>query len=38
MTQRAYEEYVDRIDATMAGTVWRHTPSAHTYYRSGAAL
>lgn len=38
VTQRAYEEYVDRIDATMAGTVWRHTPSAHTYYRSGGRI
>ncbi len=33
--QRAYDEYVADIDATMAGTVWCHTPSAHTYYRSG---
>lgn len=38
VTQRAYEDYVDRIDATMAGTVWRHTPSAHTYYRSGGRI
>lgn len=38
VTQRAYEGYVDRIDATMAGTVWRHTPSAHTYYRSGGRI
>lgn len=35
VTRRAYEDYVAHIDATMAGTVWRHTPSAHTYYRSG---
>jgi 4-hydroxyacetophenone monooxygenase len=35
VTQRAYEEYVAKIDAAMAGTVWCHTPSAHTYYRSG---
>lgn len=35
VTQRAYEDYVARLDSTMAGTVWRHTPSAHTYYRSG---
>lgn len=35
VTQRAYEEYVADIDALMAGTVWCHTPSAHTYYRSG---
>jgi 4-hydroxyacetophenone monooxygenase len=33
--QRAYEDYVADIDATMAGTVWCHTPTAHTYYRSG---
>lgn len=38
VTQRAYEDYVDGIDATMAGTVWRHTPSAHTYYRSGGRI
>jgi cation diffusion facilitator CzcD-associated flavoprotein CzcO len=35
VTQRAYDRYVADIDATMAGTVWCHTPSAHTYYRSG---
>jgi 4-hydroxyacetophenone monooxygenase len=35
VTQSAYERYVGDIDATMAGTVWCHTPSAHTYYRSG---
>ena len=35
VTQRAYDDYVAEIDATMAGTVWCHTPSAHTYYRSG---
>ena len=35
VTQRAYDDYVAHIDATMAGTVWCHTPSAHTYYRSG---
>jgi 4-hydroxyacetophenone monooxygenase len=33
--QRAYDDYVADIDATMAGTVWCHTPTAHTYYRSG---
>lgn len=38
VTQRAYEDYVARIDAAMAGTVWRHTPSAHTYYRSGGRI
>lgn len=35
VTQRAYEDYVAHVDTTMSGTVWRHTPSAHTYYRSG---
>jgi len=35
VTQRAYDDYVADIDATMAGTVWCHTPTAHTYYRSG---
>jgi 4-hydroxyacetophenone monooxygenase len=34
VTQRAYEDYVADIDATMADTVWCHTPTAHTYYRS----
>ncbi len=38
VTQRAYEDYVADIDAAMAGTVWRHTPSAHTYYRSGGRI
>ena len=32
---QAFEDYVADIDATMAGTVWCHTPTAHTYYRSG---
>jgi 4-hydroxyacetophenone monooxygenase len=35
VTRRAYTDYVADIDATMAGTVWCHTPKAHTYYRSG---
>jgi 4-hydroxyacetophenone monooxygenase len=33
--RRAHDEYVADIDAAMAGTVWCHTPTAHTYYRSG---
>ncbi len=33
--QRAYDDYVAGIDAAMVGTVWCHTPTAHTYYRSG---
>ena len=33
--QRAYDDYVADIDAAMSGTVWCHTPTAHTYYRSG---
>lgn len=36
VTQRAYEDYVAAIDETMSGTVWCHTPNAHTYYRSGS--
>src|SRR5581483_1354130 len=32
-TREAYEEYVARLDAVMETTVWRHTPTAHTYYR-----
>jgi 4-hydroxyacetophenone monooxygenase len=34
VTQRAYDDYVTAIDEAMARTVWCHTPSAHTYYRS----
>lgn len=30
----AFTRYVREIDEAMAGTVWCHTPSAHTYYRS----
>ncbi|OBK30539.1 cyclohexanone monooxygenase [Mycobacterium asiaticum] len=36
VTRRAFDEYVAAIDETMAGTVWCHTPNAHTYYRSGS--
>ena len=36
VTQQAYENYVAEIDEAMAGTVWCHTPNAHTYYRSGS--
>ena len=36
VTRRAYEDYVAEIDEAMAGTVWCHTPNAHTYYRSGS--
>jgi cation diffusion facilitator CzcD-associated flavoprotein CzcO len=36
VTPRAYENYVAAIDAAMSATVWCHTPSAHTYYRSGS--
>ncbi|QLL05692.1 flavin-containing monooxygenase [Mycobacterium vicinigordonae] len=36
VTRQAYEDYVAGIDQTMSGTVWCHTPSAHTYYRSGS--
>ena len=31
----AFADYVRQIDDAMAGTVWCHTPTAHTYYRSG---
>lgn len=31
----AFEGYVQQIDDAMADTVWCHTPTAHTYYRSG---
>lgn len=36
VTQKAFEDYVDGIDQAMQGTVWCHTPNAHTYYRSGS--
>ena len=36
VTRDAHDEYVSGIDQTMAGTVWCHTPNAHTYYRSGS--
>ncbi len=36
VTQQAYDDYVAEIDEAMAGTVWCHTPNAHTYYRSGS--
>lgn len=34
VTPEAFTRYVDDVDRTMAGTVWCHTPTAHTYYRS----
>lgn len=35
VTREAFETYVRSIDDAMAQTVWCHTPTAHTYYRSG---
>ncbi len=35
VTPQAFESYVRSIDEAMAQTVWCHTPTAHTYYRSG---
>lgn len=35
VTPQAFTDYVRQIDDTMAQTVWCHTPTAHTYYRSG---
>lgn len=35
VTPEACEGYVRQIDDAMANTVWCHTPTAHTYYRSG---
>lgn len=32
-TREAYDDYVSRLDHVMEGLVWRHTPTAHTYYR-----
>ena len=32
-TREAYDDYVARIDSEMEKTVWKHTPTAHTYYR-----
>lgn len=34
-TREAYDRYVEQIDRAMERTVWRHTPTAHTYYRNG---
>ncbi|MDQ2625748.1 MAG: NAD(P)/FAD-dependent oxidoreductase, partial [Actinomycetota bacterium] len=34
----AFEDYVRQIDEAMAETVWCHTPTAHTYYRSGGRI
>lgn len=36
VTRKAYDDYVARIDAVMEQTVWKHTPTAHTYYRVGS--
>ncbi|SDE02428.1 Predicted flavoprotein CzcO associated with the cation diffusion facilitator CzcD [Mycolicibacterium neoaurum] len=35
VTPEAFESYVRSIDEAMEQTVWCHTPTAHTYYRSG---
>lgn len=35
VTPEAFETYVREIDDAMSETVWCHTPTAHTYYRSG---
>lgn len=34
----AFKEYVEQIDDAMTNTVWCHTPTAHTYYRSGGRI
>jgi cation diffusion facilitator CzcD-associated flavoprotein CzcO len=36
VSEQAYDEYVREIDQAMSQTVWCHTPTAHTYYRSGS--
>lgn len=33
-TRQAYEEFVEKIDADMERTIWRHSDNAHTYYRN----
>ncbi len=38
VTPEAFEAYVRQIDEAMAQTVWCHTPTAHTYYRSGGRI
>ena len=38
VTTQACNDYVAGIDTAMAGTVWCHTPTAHTYYRSGGRI
>lgn len=38
VTPAAFEGYVRQIDEAMQETVWCHTPTAHTYYRSGGRI
>lgn len=38
VTPEAFEGYVRQIDDAMEQTVWCHTPTAHTYYRSGGRI
>lgn len=38
VTPAAFDEYVQQIDEAMQKTVWCHTPTAHTYYRSGGRI
>jgi cation diffusion facilitator CzcD-associated flavoprotein CzcO len=34
VTQEAHDAFNAEIDQMMAGTIWCHAPTAHTYYRS----
>ena len=34
VTQEAHDVFNAEVDETMAGTIWCHAPTAHTYYRN----
>lgn len=34
VTQQAQDEFLERVDAQMEGSVWRNALGAHTYYRN----
>ena len=34
VTQEAHDTFIAEVDEAMAGTIWCHAPTAHTYYRT----
>lgn len=36
VTARAEAEFLEQVEAQMAGSIWRHASSAHTYYTNAA--